>query len=409
MKKRHLNFLSTFLPSIGLIRCVCLLFALLFSSLALAQKTKSQLELEKKENLKKIAEAEKILLETQTERKATLGQLTAIQQQIRARSSLINGLNAEIKLLDEEISVLSTVVNSLRKDLKNLKEEYAEMIYASYKANQGFSVLTFLFSANTFNQLFKRLQYLEQYSDARKLQAKQIELVTDQLNEQRNKVEIKRNEQRVLLTQQVRENKKLIGLRNKQNSLIAELGKREKQLRNEVDERKRAIERLDNLIAEIVRKELDRSETRSSLDLANEEELTLQFEQNKNKLTWPVSSGFISKKFGIHPHPVIKRLSEQNNGVEIQTNSNEAVNVVFDGVVKTRAFIPGYNNVVIVKHGSYFTVYSRLKSVNVQPGQKLKAQEKLGEVYTDSEGVSEVHFEVWKNTQKLDPENWLIR
>lgn len=397
------------LPNTAGNRILLLLIFAGFSFLAFGQKTKNQLEAEKKENLRKIAEAEKILLETETEKKATLGQLTAINQQIKARESLISSLNQEVRLLDGEISDLTIVVTSLQRDLKNLKDEYAAMIYSAYKANRGFSTLTFLFSSRTFNQLFLRMKYLEQYAEARKTQAEQIEVVTDQLNKQRGNVEIKRREQRVLLNQQIRENRKLVGLKNKQDQVIAELSKKESSLKREVTDRKKAIERLDNLIAEIVRSELDRSNTLSSVDIANEAEITSLFEQNKNKLSWPVASGFISKKFGVHPHPVLKGVPEQNNGVEIQTSGSERVKVVFDGEVKTKAFIPGYNNVVIVKHGNYFTVYSRLKNVIVDRGQKLKSGDDLGEVFTDAEGVSEVHFEVWKNTQKLDPEKWLTR
>ncbi|MBV6644959.1 MAG: peptidoglycan DD-metalloendopeptidase family protein [Cyclobacteriaceae bacterium] len=396
------------LPNTAGNRILLLLIFAGFSFLAFGQKTKNQLEAEKKENLRKIAEAEKILLETETEKKATLGQLTAINQQIKARESLISSLNQEVRLLDGEISDLTIVVTSLQRDLKNLKDEYAAMIYSAYKANRGFSTLTFLFSSRTFNQLFLRMKYLEQYAEARKTQAEQIEVVTDQLNKQRGNVEIKRREQRVLLNQQIRENRKLVGLKNKQDQVIAELSKKESSLKREVTDRKKAIERLDNLIAEFVRSELDRSNTLSSVDIANEAEITSLFEQNKNKLSWPVASGFISKKFGVHPHPVLK-VPEQNNGVEIQTSGSERVKVVFDGEVKTKAFIPGYNNVVIVKHGNYFTVYSRLKNVIVDRGQKLKSGDDLGEVFTDAEGVSEVHFEVWKNTQKLDPEKWLTR
>ena len=93
--------------------------------------------------------------------------------------------------------------------------------------------------------------------------------------------------------------------------------------------------------------------------------------------------------------------------MDIQTNGNEKVRVVHDGEVKMVGYLQGMNNFVMVKHGSYYTVYSRLRNVNVSKGQVIAALDEIGEVFTDNQGVSEVHFEVWKNTEKLDPEQWL--
>ena len=382
-------------------------FVWLLASGVYAQKTKSQLEQEKRENLSKIAEAEKILSDTESEKKATLGQLRALNQQIEAREGLISALNQEVGLLNGEINDLSIVVNALQSDLKNLKQEYASMIYSSYKANHGYSKLTFLFSARTFNQLYMRLKYLEQYADARKIQARQIEEVSRELDAQRNQVEIKRSEQKTLLNQQLAENRKLINLKTKQSGLVQELTKKEKELKKELADRKQAVDRLDNLIAEIVRKELERSKTLSSTAIANEDEISASFESNKNKLAWPVSSGFISSKFGKHPHPVMKGIMQDNPGVDIQTQKDESVKSVYDGKVIQIAYVPGMYNVVILQHGEYYTVYSRLKEVNVKKGTLVKREQPLGAVHTDTNGVSEVHFEVWKNYAKLNPEQWL--
>ena len=398
-------FLS--LRSIGVSKIAILILGLLLPLWVQAQKSKTQLEKEKIENLRKIAEAEKILTETQSEKKVTVGQLQALNQQIKARESLIGGLTQEVALLDEEIRDLSIVVAALQRDLKNLKEEYATMIYSSYKANRGFNILTFLFSAETFNQLNQRLKYLEQYADARKVQAEQIQVVAEELDQQRGEVEVKRDEQQVLLDQQLKESQKLLVLKNQKSSLVAQLTKKEGELRREVTNRKKSIDRLDATIAELVRRELESNNAPSSASAISLEEITSSFEQRKTKLNWPVASGFISKKFGTQPHPVLKRIKTENNGIDIQTNEQETVRSVFDGEVKMVGYLQGMNNFVMVKHGSYFTVYSRLKSVSVQKGQAINAMDELGEVFTDSDGISELHFEVWKDFTKLDPEKWL--
>jgi septal ring factor EnvC (AmiA/AmiB activator) len=387
-----------------------LLFVLLLSSeFAFGQKSKDQLEREKKENLKRIVETQKILLETETEKKATVGQLTAINRQIQARESLIGSIKQEINLLDGEISDLTIVVNALQSDLKTLKEEYAAMIFAAYKSNWGMQRLTFIFSAKTFNQLVRRMAYLEQYTEARQVQVKQIVAVSKALADQRANVQVKRTEQGKLLNEELRQAKNLIGLKTRQSELIIALSDKEKELRQEMASRKKAIEQMDKLIADLISKELNSKKTKeeTKASVVADTKSNSSFESSKAKLIWPVETGFISSKFGEQPHPVLKGIMVNNQGVDIQTNSNALVKSVFTGKVATVAFVPGMNSVIILQHGDYYTVYSRLKKVNVKKGQEITTGEVIGEVYTDNQGVTEVQFQVWKSSTKLDPEKWL--
>ncbi|MFK7954262.1 MAG: murein hydrolase activator EnvC [Ekhidna sp.] len=372
-----------------------------------AQKTKSQLEKEKIENLRKIAEAERILGETANEKKVTLGQLQALNQQINARESLIRSFGAEVRILDGEIADLSIVVNALQSDLKYLKDEYAAQIYSSYKANRGNSRLMFLFSSANFNQLLQRLKYLEQYTEARKLQAQQITEVAKELNEQKGQVEAKRQEQQKLLNQQVRESRKLANSKRKQSNLVAQLTKKERQLRKEVNDRKAANERLNSLITSIIETEENDAGNKSTAMLASEAERTRLFESKKNRLEWPVSSGFITSKFGKQPHPVLKRITIVNDGVDIQTEKGMQVKAVFEGEVRQIWPIQGKNNVLVIKHGDYLTVYAGLKTINVKRGQYVASNDVIGEVFTDRDGKSEMEFQMYKGQTKLDPEKWL--
>jgi len=389
-----------------------IIFLLINASDVLAQKNKKQLEKEKKENLKKIIEAQKILSETAIEHKASVGQLRAINRQIKIRTSLIKSITEEIELMNGEISDLSIVVNSLQSDLVKLKEEYALMIYGAYKANRGFNKLTFLFSAKTFNQLFLRLKYLEQYAEARQTQVENIEEVAVIFDLQKSDLEVKKTEQNRLLDSKVKENKNLLSLKTKQNKVVTQLGKREKELKKELAKRKEAIFKLDKLIADIVKKEIEKTSKGTSKDkislTAEAAKLSSSFEGNKNKLPWPVESGFIASKFGKHPHPVLKNITIENQGIDIQTRKNESVKSVFNGKVATVAFVPGMNSVVIVQHGDYYTLYAKLKSVDVKKGQEIKSRDKIGEVFTDKDGISEIQFQVWKNNVKLNPERWIF-
>lgn len=391
-----------------------LLLFLLFGFQAVAQ-NKSQLEKEKNENLKKIKEAQQTLNQTASQRKSSLGQLNALVQQIESSESLIKSISKEITLLDEQIGDLNLLVTSLETDLENLKKEYSNMVYAASKASRGHNTLTFIFSSNSFHQFLMRMKYMEQYANARKHQVELIEKVKETLFAQRTSIEKKKTEQKVLLNQQLSENKNLIALRSKQNQVIKNLNLKETELKKELAERKRAVDKLNTLIADLVKKEIAKTATTKGtatgkIALTPEAAmLSASFEGNKSKILWPVASGFIAQRFGKQPHPILKGVEVDNLGVGIQTNKDEAVRAVFDGKVKAVASVPGMNNVVIVQHGEYHTVYARLKTVNVKTGQEIKAKEPLGSVYTDKDGISELQFQVWKNDQKLDPQTWLTK
>lgn len=395
---------------------IYILFVLLitFSAGSYGQKSKSQLEKEKKEALHKLQEAQKILKETEQKKEVSLGQLNALNQQIVASQSIISSITSEVSILNGEINEHGQVIESLEMDLTNLKKEYAIMVYSSYKANYGLRNLLFIFSATTFNQLIMRTKYMEQYTSARKKQLLLIQQVKESLIVQIASLEKKKENKDQLLNQEVSQNNNLVTLRKKQNSLISELKSKESEIKSELDQRKKAIAKLDKLIADIVSAEIKASSKGASTDKINmnarQSATSKAFEGSFSKLQWPVSTGFISSKFGNNVHPVYKRLKVPNDGIDIQTNENQEVKAVFQGLVKAIAVVPGeMRYVVLVQHGDYFTVYAKLKKVFVNQGQSVNPDDSIGIVNTDKNGTSELQFQIWKNNQKLNPENWLAK
>ncbi|WP_254243979.1 murein hydrolase activator EnvC [Hymenobacter sp. BRD128] len=133
------------------------------------------------------------------------------------------------------------------------------------------------------------------------------------------------------------------------------------------------------------------------------------FAGNRGRLPWPVAHGFVSQHFGRHPHPVLRHVTVDNRGVDIQTNEGEPVRAVFGGRVLTVAQVPGMNTIVMIQHGEYFTVYAKLRSVNVHEGEQVSAREAIGSAATDADGTAQVQFQVWRNSANLNPESWLGR
>jgi len=383
-----------------------LLFSIFFFFIlsVFAQKTKSQLQKEKQQNLEKIKEVEKIIGETSTKKKNSLGELTALNQRIREQENLITSIKGEVNYLDSEITENNDIINALEDDLNKLKKEYATMLFAAQKANNSTTRLTFLFSAKSFDQLIMRLRYMEQYGQTRKLQADQIVKVQQELSGQVREIRVRREEKNKLLNEVVTENNNLSNLKQKHSTLVRSLVREEKKLKKDLEETKKSVARLDKLIEDLIKEEMEREARLKSGETVI---LSNSFEENRNKFLWPVSSGFVSQKFGRQNHPVLKGIIQQNNGVNIQTTANEKVKSIFEGEVRRVAFIQGLGSTVIIKHGEYLTVYAGLKEVFVRTGQKVITNQEIGKIFSNIDGVSELRFQIFKNTTALDPQAWL--
>ena len=378
----------------------------IFSSPLYAQKSKASLQKEKKENLQKIKEAQATLQKTSAEKDVSIGQLNAYKFQINAQANLIANYKSEINLLENEIEQDQQIIDALDKDVSDLKEEYGAMVYAAYKASKGQDKLTFLFSSSTFNQFFRRLHYLNQYTEARQKQVEQISAVQEMLSSQINAIEVKKGEQHVLLQSQLNEKSKLVELKNKEQKAIASLSSREKEIEKEIGKRNKSLATLNKLIDDIIKKEIEAAAAKSKASVASTKVLSIDFAKNKAKLSWPVS-GFVSRKFGISRDPILKGVEHNNPGIEIQTKPNTTVKCVATGKVSSVAIIQGFNRAVIINHGEYFSVYAKLDNVTVKKGQTIKPGDSLGTVHTGSDGIAELHFEIWKSFSKLNPEKWL--
>ncbi|TDB58095.1 murein hydrolase activator EnvC family protein [Arundinibacter roseus] len=418
----------------------------------LAQKSRQQLEREKRENQDKLKNIQRILNETASQKKVSVGQLKAINQQVANQKKQIDLLSDDLKLLDGELRSLEIARRELDNDLSKLKKEYGQMIYEASKRNAYLNQLIFLFSSTTFNQLIIRYKYLKQYTDARQGQVKQMEEVQAQLATKRQRITAKQQQQKSVLTTQVQEATKLETLKSKQNEVVQELSQKESELRAELAANRKATAQLDANLRRLIEKEMRERAERQRLErlarekaekerLAREKaereraaaagetpviaekapepvstggmteaevSLASSFKASQARLPWPVR-GFVSDHFGRKEHPVLRGVIVDNLGVDIQTSNGEAVRSVYDGVVLDVTNMPGMSNVVAIQHGDYMTVYAKLQSVVVKPGQKVSARESIGTVATDSEGTSSLQFQVWKNTTRLNPEQWLMR
>jgi len=402
---------------------ITLVLLAFFSMEALAQtsKTREELEREKAEVQAKLREFDAILKQTAATKKNTIGELNAITQQFQTQNRLVNTLDREVKLLNQEISTTESRIASLEQQLKDLKAEYGRMVYNASKLNRSLSIVAFVFSSSSFNQLYMRLKYLKQYSDSRKQQAEQIQKVAAELAEIRVELDLRKSYKEKVLAEERLERAKLEELRKEQQTMVNTLTRKETSIKRQITATKKQQQQLESMIRKAIEDEIRLAEAAarkenskatksagSSMPMTPEvAALSSSFAGNKGRLPWPVETGFVTQTFGDNPHPTLKGITVPSDGLNIRTQPNSNVRTVFDGTVAKVASMPGYGETVLIKHGEYYTLYSKLKSVSVKSGQTVKAKDVIGTVATDANGEAEVHFQTWKGLQKMDPATWI--
>lgn len=409
---------------------IALLFVFLFCTVATFAQSRSSLEQKRKRLLNEIKSTSRLLSQTSKDKMATLDRYMALQQQIDAREALIETLNAELEYAETSMERTSNVVFSLEEDLAQLEKEYGILARNALRQKINKSNLLFLFSASDFNQAFRRWQYLKQFNAFRK---RQTALVIDTQNSLREKMallETRKLEKETLLEDTESQKMLLAEELNNKSTLLESLQNNEKRLQKELDKQRLAHNALNNAIEEVIQKEMvaSRKRERSREQALSQRRTTSKksnaginrrpaptpkarvsssgFVSNKGRLPWPVLNGTIIKRFGKQPHPTLKKIQITNNGIDIQTNPNAKVRAVFEGTVVGKQFIPGYDNMLIIKHGNYYTVYSNLKEVYVKKDESVVARQAIG-VASQKGNISQVHFEVWRDKERLNPARWI--
>jgi septal ring factor EnvC (AmiA/AmiB activator) len=399
-----------------------LLSLFLFVGSGFAQ-SKKDLEKKKSKLQKDISYTNKLLEKTQKTKEANLQELNQLNKKIETRNELIKTINKELSLLDSQIKGQQDIIAAMEKDIEILKQEYAKLIYYAYKNRNAYNRVMFVFSSDDFNQAYKRLKYLQQYTNYRHQQADIILATKEKLENEILTLKAKKEEKQKLADEQKKENSKLSDDKQKQQSVVNTLSSKEKELRDELKEQQLAAKKLDDAIKKIIEEEIRKAreaakkKNPSSTTPKDEFPLTPEaklisnsFTANKGKLPWPVEQGVITGKYGEHPHPVLKQVMLKNNGIDISTSSKAIARSIFDGEVTSVVIIPGEGKAVFVRHGEYLSVYTYLSEVYVNKGDKVTTKQSLGKLLAEPGANSgELHLEIWQGVTKLNPEYWIYR
>lgn len=366
---------------------------------------------------------------------------------IALQDEKLSKLQREQSHIEEEIDVTTQSLEEKREELEQLIETYKKTLGYLYKHGRT-SQLALIFSSSSVNQMLVRAYYLEKFNTYREEQAQKIRDSEKELERTKKQLVQAQSRNEDVLAEIRAEKKKLAEKKAQQEKNVALLRENRQQIQQKLKEIQKHNEQLNNTLTELIRKEekirkaqearlrrleeerkkklaaakriendAERAtevakysepvEMENFMSSAEMDEIAARFEQQKGKLPWPVESRTVSEHFGTRRHPVYGTVTP-NLGIEIVTEPKSSVRAVHPGVVLSITPLNWYGDVVVVKHGRFFTAYGNLSEVMVRSNQILEKGDVIGLSGNDESPKGEsLFFMLRENNENLDPEKWL--
>ena len=433
MKKHFLTFL---------LLCGAVLFAA-----AQPAKDKADLEKERREIQDELKQIQDAYNNVKGQTKQSLAQLNMLKRKMNLQERYIGSINRELRLIDDDIYKSSLEIFRLRRQLDTLKSEYARTIVYAYKNRSSFNYVNFIFSASSFNDALRRIEYLKSYRAYREKQVENINQTQDLIARRQEQQQQRKVEKNEALKDQTKERNELVIQRREKDDVVSKLKSQEKDLQKEIATKKKRDKDLQNAIAAIIRREIEAAKkaeiarieavkkteaeknttttsptTRPSTTVTKPAErpesylelnakdvaLGTDFSEARGRLPWPVDKGYVKVPFGQY---VIEgtKLKGDNPGLTIGTEKGSSVKAVFDGVVSA---VHNYGDgaAVVIRHGKYFTSYSNLSSVSVSKGSSVSRGQVIGRAGEADDNVGgQVDFMLLVEANNVNPAPWLSR
>lgn len=384
-------------------------FLLVASFCFLAGQSRKDLEEERRKTLEEISYMDNLLTQTAREKKESLNELKIIGRKLNLRESVLKSMQAEILLLNGRIELNNIAIEMMEADLKILRRDYQNAVVSSFRTSKGTSKVAYILSAKDFNQGYKRVKYLQQITKMRRQETELIQELKAEIEVSKRKMEEDLANISVLRSKEEQQRNLLKNEQDRKQKIVSNLSNKERQLQRDLEEKKRIARKIESEISKLIAEERKKA---PASELTPEQKLISDnFYENKGRLPWPVEKGVITSHFGIHNHPVLKYVMENNNDIEITNSGETPVRSVFKGTVARVFSIQGANMSIIIKHGRYYTVYSNLVNVTVKAGDKVDTKQLLGYVYNDREKGNEavLKFMITEEKVNLDPELWISK
>ena len=429
------------------------------------------LENKRKLALREIESTTLLLNETKKNTSTLLNRINLLTEQISSRQRLISLLNDEMAAIAEQEAATEKEIAILTANLKGQQKSYARAVEGIVLRKQSGNKLLFVLSGSSLAESLRRMKYLKDYSQWRDNQITEIKEKQKLLQEKKAALEKSKAEKKALLGTREKEQTNLQKEEQVHQQEVSEASKKQKELQNILQTKQRQADNLNAQIEKLIAQEVARQEreakrlaeeqarrerlrkeraeraekakreaarsssktteskgveaspkveteapSRETEDVAmatptvtaENLKLSSNFAANKGRLPMPVTGSYsIVGRFGTQQNSRW-RVTTNSNGIDIQARAGAQARAVFGGEVSRVVAFPGFNNCIIIRHGGYYSFYGNIQQIFVKQGQKISAGQALGTVYTDSDtGNSQLHFQLWQGTTKLNPEPWL--
>jgi septal ring factor EnvC (AmiA/AmiB activator) len=375
-----------------------------------SQQGKEKLKSSQEKTQREIEYANKLLEETKGKTKASINEINIINHRLSKRKELLTGLEVEVSTLSQSIEKNQQEIVRVEREIDKVKQAYALMITNLYKNRITEYTAMYILASENLNQLYKRIHTVKLYNSFLKTERYRLDTLKQSLVRRNLELASLKQKKDVVVNKTKSEAFSIQKEVSEKQKMVQQLSKKQKEIEEEIKEKQRTAKKLEAELRRMIEEERAKSKAKPTKEMVTPEEkiISTDFEKNTGKLPWPTQKGIVSGKYGEHQHPDYKNVIIRNDGIYISTTAGESARAIFKGIVARVFQLAGQNYTVMIKHGRYFTLYHNLVNVKVKPGQTVDTKQIIGTVATDnSSGETILYFQVWKDTERSDPEIWL--
>lgn len=393
-----------------------LLLFLLSAALVTEGQTNSvidRMRRERAEMEEQIARQEKILTSTESDISSQVSNLNIITAKLKERTRMLEKTRSEVRSLDRETSRIEKEIAQLEKEYEQCRERYADACRFYQHQNSSFNPLTFILATESFREMSRRARYVSEYSNSLQEMADDISQKKDTLEDRKAQIELIRKEKVELQKIQQKNEEEVRKEEKQQKTLVNQLKNKRTNLKKEIAAQQKKMNDLSKEIDRQIQLAIKEEQARNSQSTAPKEEnirLSGSFESNKGKLPMPITGPYlVVGEYGVQNVAGMKDVKQNNLGIDIQGQEGAQARAVFDGVVSS-IFQQGKGQIgVLIRHGSYISVYCNLSETRLKKGDTVKTSDIVGNVQTSEDGTPVLHFQLHKESTRLNPSDWLRR
>lgn len=432
------------------------------------KRTIESVKTEQTQTKREIKETGKKLNDNKRETERGLVELNRLRNQSQELKFEISSRQTTLDSLNKQISIVEDSVNKLDKRIDALREAYIVSLRRTQGHHRTSDKIAFLFSAKTFKEAYRRFRYLGEFSDWQKSRTRELKSEMQLLDQRRKRLSEYQNQRMLEVSRLSADRQQLDAKESETATLVASLkakGGELQKLLQQKEAKAQALDReLDKLIAaeqariereraEKLRREQEAAKKRKEAaerkkkeankemattppqdptpskkgnvqkpelrKPANEPEMSFaeterklsgSFSANKGRLLFPVGGSYrVVRGFGKQQHPDMRFVQTDNSGIDIEAKPGTGARAIYAGRVASVMQYPGCNNIVIVRHGDFYSVYSNLGALNVKIGDDVNAGQRIGTIFSDpaEDNRAILHFELRRGSTKLNPMEWV--